>query len=125
MKKSISIILITFIVSMLEFCVAAELTARTFQKAWDTAESPSDIWGAVTGSYSILDMISLVNRYLWFAIWFFCFVFMIWNWFKLISANWDEKAVWSAKKALIWSVVWIVVCLLAYIIVNLAVKIFR
>ena len=67
MKKIISIILITFIVSMSEFCTAGKkLTAWTFTKTWDT---PGDnFWGDIQGSYSILDMISLVNRYLWFAI---------------------------------------------------------
>lgn len=79
-----------------------------------------EIWGKI----SILDLISLVNSYIWFAIGFFCFVFMIWNWYKLIMANWDSKSMDSAKKALLWSAIWLAICLLAYIIVNLAVKLF-
>lgn len=97
------------------------VTARTFKKTKDTADHD---WNQIEGSRSVLDMISLVNKYLWFAIWFFCFVFMIWNWYKLITAAWDDKAMWSAKKALLWSGIWIAICLLAYIIVNLAVKLF-
>ena len=78
----------------------------------------------IRGDISIMDLVSLINSYLWFAIGFFCFVFMIWNWYKLIMANWDSKSTDSAKKWLLWSVVWIAVCLLAYIIVNLAVRLF-
>ena len=78
----------------------------------------------VDGSRSILDMISFVNNYLWFAVWFVCFLFMIVNGYKLITANWDEGETKKATKALLWSIIWITICLLAYIIVNLAVKLF-
>ena len=66
----------------------------------------------------------VVNTYLRFAIGFVCFLFMVINGYKLISANGDEKQTKAATSALIWSIVWIFVCLLAYIIVNLAVKLF-
>lgn len=73
---------------------------------------------------SIFSIISFVNKYLWFAIWFFCFLFMVWNWYQLIMARWDEKQTKSATKSLLWSLIWIMICLLAYIIVNIAVKLF-
>lgn len=97
------------------------VTVRTLKRTKDTAEHNRT---QVDGTRSIIDIISLVNSYLWFAIWFFCFIFMIWNWFKLITSNWDDKAMGSARKALIWSWIWLAICLLAYIIVNLAVKLF-
>ena len=117
-KKLASICIISFICFVSK---AYAVTAWTFNKTRDTADHDRN---QIDGSRSILNMISLVNKYLWFAIWFFCFVFMIWNWYKLITAAWDDKAMWSAKKALLWSGIWIAVCLLAYIIVNLAVKLF-
>ena len=80
------------------------------------------IW--ISWDFSILDIIAMVNSYLRFWIWFFCFLFMIWNWYKLISANLDEKATGSATKALIWCTIWIAICLLAYVIVNIAVNLF-
>jgi uncharacterized membrane protein YjfL (UPF0719 family) len=49
---------------------------------------------------------------------------MIINGYKLITAHWDEKQTKAAIKWLLWAVIWIVICLLAYIIVNLAVKLF-
>lgn len=74
--------------------------------------------------YSIFDIISLVNWYLWFAIWFVCFLFMIRNWYQLIIARWDEKEMKKATWALTGCAIWLVVCILAYIIVNIAIKLF-
>ena len=73
-------------------------------------------------NYSVLKIIAFVNKYLRIAIWFVCFLFMIINWFKLISARWDSKTTNEATSALIKSIIWIVVCLLAYIIVNVALR---
>ena len=75
-------------------------------------------------SYSILGVIKVVNEYLWFAIGFICFLFTIINWYKLITAQWDEKQMKEATNALIWCAIWIAVCLLSYIIVNLALRLF-
>ena len=74
--------------------------------------------------YSIFDLISFANWYLWFAIWFVCFLFMIWNWYQLIIARGDEKQMKSSTAALTWCAIWLVVCILAYIIVNIAIKLF-
>ncbi len=101
------------------------LTIRTIDGKISNPDVPSNPgWAQIEWSHAVLDIIAMVNSYLWFAIWFFCFLFMIWNWYKLITANWDEKAMSSATKALIWCGVWIAVCLLAYIIVRVAVKLF-
>ena len=78
----------------------------------------------VDWQYSIFDLISLVNWYLRFAIWFVCFLFMVWNWYQLIIARWDKKEMKKATWALTWCAIWLVVCILAYIIVNIAVKLF-
>lgn len=116
-------ILTTLLISSLIGCLskAFAVTVRTLKETKDTADNNQT---QIDGVRSVIDVISLVNSYLWFAIGFFCFIFMIRNWFKLISANWDEKAMSSAMKALVWSWVWLTICLLAYIIVNLTVKLF-
>ena len=118
-KRIIAIWIVTLIGLMSN--VYADIETTTFKHTTDTAQYQNQ---EITGNISILDLISLVNGYIWFIIGFLCFVFMIWNWYKLIMANWDEKSTDSAKKALLWSAVWIAVCLLAYIIVNLAVRLF-
>jgi hypothetical protein len=81
-------------------------------------------WTDIEGSRSVLELITLINSYLRFSVWFVCFLFMIINGYKLITAHGDEKKTQSALRSLWWALLWIVICLLAYIIVNLAVKIF-
>lgn len=98
------------------------LTLRTIR--WKTNSEVPNEHTMVTGEGSIFGLIKLVNNYLRLAVGFVCFLFMVINGYKLITANGDEKQSKAATTALIWSVVWIVICLLAYIIVNLAVKLF-
>ena len=119
--KKLAIVRIITIIGSLSKVSA--VTVRTFKK-YRNQNSASYSRSQIDGSNSILDIISLVNKYLWFAIWFFCFLFMIWNGYKLITANGDEKAMKSAKDGLLWSWIWLAICFLAYIIVNLAVKLF-
>jgi len=101
---------------------AFAITVYTFQKKPEDAASGTV--GYSYGGRSIFRTISSVNSYIRFFIGFFCFVFMIWNGYKLITANGDEKAMKSAKTALLWSFIWLAVCILAYIIVNIAVNLF-
>ena len=117
-KKITTLLIISWlsIISSKTFAI----TLRTLRETKDTAQHG---WSAVEGSTSILGLISLINTYLRFSVGFFCFVFMIINGYKLISSNGDEKAMKSAKTGLFWSLIWITICLLSYIIVNLAVKI--
>lgn len=113
----LTVILTTFISSNV-FAVTAYIpTEKTIDMAvWTTT--------ATTGTRSILNTISMVNSYIWFFIWFFCFAFMIWNGYKLITSNGDEKAMKSAKTALLWSFIWLGICILSYIIVNIAINLF-
>ena len=92
-------------------------------KIWDddvSMESTKIEW-----SRSFLDIISVVNSYLRFTIWLVCFLFMIWNGFQLIMSRGNEKDMKAAKDALIWCGIWLASCILAYIIVNIAINLFR
>ena len=97
------------------------VTAWTLRWESSSSQIPHDqthiYWGR-----SVFDMINFVNSYLRFAIWFVCFLFMIINGYKLITAHGDEKQTKEATSALMKSIIWIAVCLLAYI--NVAVKLF-
>ncbi len=101
---------------------ASAVTLRTLKWALngDIDNDPTQIeW-----QRSILNIISLVNNYLWFIIGLACFWFMVWNGYQLIMARGDEKQMKSATNALIWCAVGLTVCILAHIIVNIAVKLF-
>lgn len=127
MKKLITRYLTLFIT----WCLLISNTV--FAQNWVSVFIPQNWWASdynpldkrqIDGNYSLLDIIKFVNDYLWFAIWFVCFLFIVINWIKLISARWDEKATSSAMKALIGCVIWIVICLSAYIIVNVTIRLF-
>lgn len=124
--KTLVILLSTILINSLSSVNA--LQAFTFSKKGyqqgNVPRNPDD-WTYINWDYSILDVINMVNSYLRFAVWFVCFLFMIINGYKLITAHGDEKKTSSAMTGLMWSIVWIVICLLAYIIVNLAVKLFQ
>ena len=117
--------LLTSLIGILITSVSSKVFAVTaYTPTEKTADMAEGTTSMVTGSRSILNTISLVNSYIWFFIWFFCFAFMVWNGYKLITANGDEKAMKSAKTALLWSFIWLAICILAYIIVNIAVNLF-
>lgn len=99
---------------------AVHLITLKWKPGWDLENKRT----TVAGTRSIFDVIKLVNSYIRFAVGFVCFLFMIINGYKLITANGDEKQTKAATSALIWSAIWIAICLLAYIIVNVAVKLF-
>ena len=121
MKKFKIALIVTSFLFMLLSCVNA-VTIRTLK--WPTGGEFSNDPTQIEGKRSIFNIISVVNNYLWFAIGFVCFLFMIWNGYQLIIARWDQKQMDSAKKALIWCAIWLTVCILAHIIVNVAVKLF-
>jgi len=125
MKKKLPIILTSILISCIssaDALYAFTISKKRYEQK-DVADNPGG-WTWISGDYSILDVINLINSYLRFAVWFVCFLFMIINGYKLITAHWDEKQTKAAIKWLLWAVIGIVICLLAYIIVNLAVKLF-
>lgn len=121
---SIYVSLVVFVICIVSRASTVKAITIWTPKAGNSDNDVPQNIARTTWKYSIMDIISTVNSYLWFGIGFFCFLFMIVNWYKLITAQWDEKKMESATKGLIWSAIGITVCLLAYIIVNLATKLF-
>ena len=123
MKKIIwlSIISLFTLISKAEALRVWTFKSSTPGKPWDVNNW---VLTTVTGQRSVFDMIKVVNSYIRFGVGFVCFLFMIINGYKLITANWDSKQTEAATSALIKSIIWVAICLLAYIIVNLAVKLF-
>lgn len=116
--------LLTSIIAIFLTSVSSKAFAVSVHILQGTTDAADRANEQVEGSRSILNTISMVNSYIWFFIGFFCFVFMIWNGYKLITGNGEEKAMKSAKTALLWSFIWLAICILAYIIVNIAVNLF-
>ena len=119
-KLKIVWILISFLVASLS--ATSALTLYTLK--WPIGKDFYTADTAIRWNRSIFNTISLLNNYLWFAIGAVCFWFMIWNGYQLIMARGDQKQMDAATKALIWCAIWLTVCVLARIIVNIAVKLF-
>ena len=122
MKKKLTTLLTTILLTSISITNAVNVWTLK-GKLWSNPDI-SNKATQIEWSRSIIDIISFVNGYLWFAIGLAAFIFMIRNGYQLIISQWDEKAMKDATKAIIWCVVALVVCLLAYIIVNIAIKLF-
>lgn len=123
-KQIINYIIILTIWCFFRIFSVVEGVSVILPRRWESEDyNPWDVIQK-DGSYSLLNIIEFINDYLWFAIWFVCFLFMVINWIKLITSRWDEKETSKAMQALIWCVVWIVICLSAYIIVNIVIRLF-
>ena len=122
MKKAIISLGVSLLIGIFSFSQA--VTVWTLK--WKFGSNPDVSVGQtqIEWSRSILDIISVVNSYLRFAIGFVCFLFMIWNGYQLIMARGDDKQMKSATNSLVWTAVWLWVCLLSYIIVNIALRLF-
>ena len=121
MKKIIWLSIITLFTLLSKVNAVRLWTLNKNSSMWGDAAND---WTLVMGERSVFDMIKVVNSYLRFGVGFVCFLFMIINGYKLITANGDQKQTEAATSSLIKSIIWVAVCLLAYIIVNLAVKLF-
>lgn len=122
--KKIKVAIVWILTSLFFVSLSSVNAVTLWTLRWQTGGEFSQRTTWISWQRSIYNMISLVNKYLWFAIWFVCFVFMVWNGYQLIMARGDEKQMKSATNALIGCAVWLTVCILAHIIVNVAVKLF-
>lgn len=123
--KKVYIVLSSILITCISYTDAlyAFTFSRQSSKERDVADNPGDgSW--IVWDYSIMDVIKLVNSYLRFGVGLVCFLFMIVNGYKLITAHGDEKVVKEATGALWKSIIWVIICILSYIVVNLAVKLF-
>ena len=73
---------------------------------------------------SLLSAIALVNDYLWFFLGFLCFIFFVWNGIRLVMARGDKDVLKKATKAILGSVVGIIICFASYSVVKIVVNMF-
>ena len=81
----------------------------------------TQIWG---NPDTVLNTISFINEYLWFTIWFLCFIFLIYNGIKIISARGNNEIFKKARGGLVWSGIGIAICILSYSFVRVIVNLF-
>ena len=99
----------------------------TVHVPWDTVGTDDYKIGQQTVTYSdsgksqdaLLHVLDFVNDYLWWAFSVVCTAVAVYGWFRLITANWDKKAMKQWIWALIWSAIGVVIAMLSYMIINL------
>lgn len=74
--------------------------------------------------WDIIDLIKLINNYLWMSLGVLCLATTVYGWFLLITAQWDKSKMQKANQILLWSGIWIIICVMAYVLVRVVVNLF-
>ena len=89
--------------------------------------SPIFYWNSTivaTDENTLLSTINIINGYLRLAIWAITFWVLIYWWFKLMSAQWEEKKLKEANSLILWAFVGIVIASMWYALVKIIVNLF-
>ena len=76
----------------------------------------------ISNEWTIMEYIQIINFYLWFAIAWIAMAILIYAWMLMITAWWDKSKVWKAWKMALYCLIWIVVAMLSYLLVNLIIN---
>lgn len=68
--------------------------------------------------------LKITNKYVWIVAWVVCMGIVIYAGILLISSEWDDQQLTKANKTLIYWLVWIVISLWAYVILNVILDLF-
>jgi hypothetical protein len=71
-----------------------------------------------TSQKFLLKIFDYINQYLWWAFSAVCTAVVIYWWYRLITSNWDKKALKQWVWALIWSGIGIVIAMLSYMLID-------
>ena len=84
---------------------------------------------AVEGSFTITRTLCNIKMHIWDYLQYVMYVglaaatiLLIWNWFKLVTASDREKQIWTFKKNLIYIIIWVVLLVAFYFIVDVFVS---
>lgn len=76
-----------------------------------------------TDRTELIDIINIINKYLWFSIWLIAMAIFVYAGILLI-VWWEKSNFEKANKMLLWAGVAIIVAILSYTIVNLLINLF-
>ncbi len=80
--------------------------------------------GVIWNQDDIINLIKLINNYLWLSLWTVCLAITIYGGFILITAQWEKAKMQKANQMIIWSAIGLVICVMAYVIVRVVVNLF-
>lgn len=72
----------------------------------------------------VISVVNLANRYLWFFLGVIAMFVLVYAWFKLVTARWDEKEMKKVTQTVLWLVIWVIIAIFSFLIVRLAANLF-
>ena len=122
-KKIFTIFILSLSFSMPIFGVTVHVP---WNSTYSTESSDYKIWSrdvrysdSDKAQNSLLIAFDFINEYLRWAFSVICTAVVVYGWYRMITSNWDKKAMKQWVWALIWSAIGIVIAMLSYMIVNL------
>ena len=79
-----------------------------------------DNW--ISNEWTIFEYNRIINSYLRFFIWWIAMAILIYAWLMMITAWWDKAKVGKAWKMALYTLIWVAVAMLSYLLVNLIVN---
>lgn len=119
---AISIGILWFSLIPLNQASSARLILPNATQQEDVNINNPQIDNSISNETTIFEYIKIINSYLWFAIWWIAMAILIYAWLLMITAWWDKAKVGKAWKMALYCLIWIVVALLSYLLVNLIVN---
>lgn len=75
-------------------------------------------------SEDIINLIKLINEYLWFSIASVCLAVAIYAGYQIIMSGWDKAKMQKGNDTLVWALIGIFISLFSYVLVRLVVNLF-
>lgn len=121
------IIIFAWILSFIFIPIESTFSARLILPHNDGRQddlnvSNNQLDNRVSNEWTIFEYIRIINSYLWFSIWWISMAILIYAGIQMITAWWDKWKVGKAWKLALYSLIWIVVAMVSYTIVNLIIN---
>ncbi len=87
---------------------------------WDTPNPNSTFNNCITApdpTWNVELLLKTVNWVNWF-VWLITLLFIIWAWWLILFSNWEEDKMKKAKQIIIYIIIWVVVLVMSYLILN-------
>ena len=125
MKKFLLKILILFgiWINITSIVVWNELTLMIPTPSWQWDLNIQWSTSVSTDRTELVDIINIINKYLWFSIWLIAMAIFIYAGILLI-VWWEKSNFEKANKMLLWAGVAIIISILSYTVVNLLINLF-
>lgn len=72
----------------------------------------------------IISLIKIINNYLWLSLGVLCLAVTIYGWYILITSQGDKAKLQKANQMILGAVIWLIICVMAYVIVRVVVNLF-